>query len=212
MSSEAVVQPEQAQKNRLVIFCLVLAFVVPFVLGHLAYFHGWYAGGKTTNKGELIAPPIAFTSLGLKQVDGQLLDRKFLDRKWSLLYVLPADCQQACRNSLFQMRQVRKAAGRDSERIRLLVIQTQAPDAATEALLQKEFAEVARVSGEAAVIDHAFVAVDVSASRAGRVYAMDPMGMIMLRYAPQVDEKTSIIKAQDILTDLQKMLKDSQIG
>jgi cytochrome oxidase Cu insertion factor (SCO1/SenC/PrrC family) len=211
-NSSPVVSPAQLRKNRIVLILLLLSFVLPFVLGHLAYFQGWYQGGKTTNKGLLLSPPALLGALQLHDSSGRTLDKVWLDRHWWLVYVLPPRCEAACRNSLFQMRQVRKATGQDSERVRLLLVQLQAPDAATDALLKTEFADMVRVSGQAAMTDQGLAAAGPQSAAAGRVYIMDPLGAIMLAYAPEADEKASILKSQDILDDLKKLLKVSQIG
>lgn len=211
MSSSAVITPELARKNRRLLILLLLSFVLPFVVGHFAYVHGWFKGGQT-NKGELLAPPADFLKLGLRNDAGVALTPAFLDRKWWLVYVLPADCQQACRNSLYQMRQVRLASGREADRIKLLLVQPQVADAATEALLAKEFADMARVRGDAAALDAGLAGAGAGASQAGRSYIMDPLGILMLSYPPEADEKTSVIKSDNMLDDLKKLLKASQIG
>lgn len=203
-------RPEQARRNRLTLLLLALSFVLPFVVGHLAYTQGWYAGGAT-NKGDLLTPPAALADLQL-QANGRAVDRAFLNHRWQLVYALPAQCQQACRNSLFQMRQARRAMGAEADRIGLLLVQTQAPDAATASLLGQQFSDMVVVQGGAPALDRALAAAAPQASQAGRVYIMDPLGYIMLSYAPVADEKQSVVKTQDLLDDLKKLLKASQIG
>jgi cytochrome oxidase Cu insertion factor (SCO1/SenC/PrrC family) len=204
--------PAQARRNRLVLLMILLSFVAPFVIGHVAYFQGWFKGTATTNKGDLIDPPVAFADLHLQGADGQPLSPAFLDQHWRLVYVLPPQCEAACRNSLFQMRQVRRAAGQYADRVKLLLVQPQAPDAGTVTLLNQQFAEMQRVNGAAPTLDQALAVATPAASRAGRLYIMDAKGYIMLSYAPEADEKTSMVKAGDVLADLKKLLKDAEIG
>lgn len=199
------------RRNRILLLVLAASFIVPFLVGDLAYRMGWYEGGRT-NKGRLIDPPVAFASLATRDAGGRALDAAFLDKHWWLLYVLPAECEAACRNRLFQMRQVRKALGKEAERLRQVVVVTHALAPATEALLQQEFPGFLRVRGDAARVDAAFAAVLPAASRAGELYIMDPMGWLMLAYPPEADEKRSVEKAEDVLMDLRKLLKASRIG
>lgn len=203
--------PAVARKNRILLLLLAASFVVPFLVGDLAYRLGWYEGGRT-NKGQLIDPPVAFASLALRDDGGKALGAGFADKHWWLLYVVPADCAEACRNRLFQMRQVRKALGRESERLRQAVVVTGPLAPATEALLQQEFAGFQRLRGDAVSVDAAFAPVRPAASAAGELYIMDPMGWLMLSYPPEADEKRSVEKAEDVLMDLRKLLKASRIG
>jgi len=206
------IDPAQVRRNRIVLCLLLLSFVLPFVVGHLAYFDGWFKGTPTTNKGELLSPPAAFADLHLQGLDGKPLSAAFLDHHWWLLYVLPAQCDTACHNRLYQMRQVRRANGQEADRVKLVLVQPQQPDIATVGLLSQQFPDIVRVNGSAPAINQALAAATASAAGAGRLYIMDPMGYIMLSYAPEADEKTSIVKAQDVLDDLKNLLKASQIG
>lgn len=206
-----VVPPAQLRKNRRLLLILLASFVVPFLIGDLAYRMGWYQGGQT-NKGRLIDPPVAFTALAARDMADRPLDAAFADESWWLLYVMPAECEAACRNRLFQMRQVDKALGKESGRLRQLLVLTGPVAPETEALLQREFGEFVRIQGEAGGIDKSLAAVVPAASRAGLLYVMDPMGWIMLSYPPEADEKTSVEKAEDVLQDIRKLLKASRIG
>lgn len=203
--------PTAARKNRILLLILAASFIVPFLVGDLAYRMGWYEGGRT-NKGRLIDPPVAFASLAALDAGGRVLDAAFVDKHWWLLYVMPAECEAACRNRLFQMRQVRKALGKEAERLRQVVVVTGALAPATEALLQQEFPGFLRVRGDAARVDAALAAAVPAASSVGELYIMDPMGWLMLAYPPEADEKRSVEKAEDVLMDLRKLLKASRIG
>lgn len=211
MNDQVPVSPAQVKKNRLLLLLLLATFVVPFVAGDLAYKLGWYQGGKTNN-GQLIDPPAAFAGFKARGQDGTAVTVDFVKANWWLLYVMPAQCEQACRNRLFQMRQIRKALGKESERVKPLIVLTSALAPETEALLGKEFADFARVEAAAGDIDQALAKVLANGASAGNLFVMDPMGWLMLTYGPEVDEKTSVVKAEDVLNDLKKLLKASRIG
>ncbi|HCT42041.1 MAG TPA: hypothetical protein DF427_13010 [Moraxellaceae bacterium] len=211
MNDQVPVSPAQVKKNRLLLLLLLATFVVPFVVGDLAYKLGWYQGGKTNN-GQLIDPPAAFAGFKARGQDGTAVTADFVKANWWLLYVMPEQCGQACRNRLFQMRQIRKALGKESERVKPLIVLTSALAPETEALLGKEFADFARVEAAAGDIDQTLARVLANAASAGNLFVMDPMGWLMLTYGPEVDEKTSVIKAEDVLNDLKKLLKASRIG
>lgn len=209
--------PARARKNRFLLLVLAASFIVPFLVGDLAYRMGWYPGAQT-NKGRLIDPPVPFASLSVRDSGGQVLGAGFAGKHWWLLHVMSGDCAAACRNRLFQMRQVRRALGKEGERLRQAVILTAEPAPATRELLAREFPDFVLLVGENTPIDAAFRAgttgnaVAMPASGAGELYIMDPMGWIMLAYPPEADEKRSVEKAEDILSDLRKLLKASRIG
>lgn len=200
-----------ALKNRILLILLLSSFVLPFVIGDLAYKHNWYSGGKT-NHGNLITPPVAFAGLAPRDSQGKALSVDVTKTKWWLLYVMPAQCESACRNRLFQMRQTTVALGKEADRVRQLLVLTAPLSVETTALLAREFPGFLQVQADTLAVDKAFAGVTRDAASAGNLYVMDPMGWMMLFYTPEADEKTSIIKAEDILMDLKKLLKDSRIG
>lgn len=218
----------RARKNRILLLLLAASFIVPFLVGDLAYRMGWYEGGQT-NKGRLIDPPVPFASLSVRDSAGKVLGAGFADKHWWLLHVMEGDCATACRNRLFQMRQVRRALGKEGDRLRQALVLTSEASPATRELLAREFPDFVLLVGEAAPIDAAFRAGVATpgpgrsgagapaagakpASQAGELYIMDPMGWIMLAYPPEANEKRSVEKAEDVLSDLRKLLKASRIG
>lgn len=212
MTETAPPSPAQVRRNRWLLVLVLASFILPFVVGDLAYKFGWYQGAQT-NRGQLINPPLAFAGLAARNADGAAVDAAYADGKWWLVYVLPPVCEQACRNRLFQMRQVRLATGRESDRVRQLVITTAALPADIDALLRAEFPDFQRLEADAASADRVLApAAGPAGSAAGLLYLMDPMGWMMLSYPPEADEAASIVKGEDVLKDLRKLLKASQIG
>ena len=184
---------------------------MPFVLGDLAYRFGWYKGGQT-NHGELISPPVAVADLSLTDASQKKVEAGFTQRTWWLVYVLPEVCDQACKNRLYQMRQVDAALGKEAGRVQQLIVQTAPLSAETEQLIAREFAQFTRVHGQVDRIDQALKRVDATAVKSGSLYIMDPMGWIMMRYQAENDEAKSVVEAEDILNDMKKLLKSSRIG
>jgi cytochrome oxidase Cu insertion factor (SCO1/SenC/PrrC family) len=153
----------------------------PFVLGWLAYQWHWVPG-RTGNYGELIAP---------RAVAGPLAP---LRGKWVLVTFDAAACDAACERKLYVVRQVRRAQGKDMERIERLWVVTDAgrPRPALLAAI-----EGAHVSADGALVK-AFP--DTAA-----IYLVDPMGNLMLRFPPDPDPSKMI-------KDLQRLLKYSGAG
>ena len=116
-----------ARAKLLLIF---LACAAPFVLGWAAWFFGW-APGTTGNYGELIAPrPLAGEPLAA------------LRGKWVMVMFDAAACDAYCEKKLYYMRQVRRAQGKNMQRVERLWIVT---DAGTPASALAPLTEGARV-------------------------------------------------------------------
>ena len=163
---------------------LALLFTVcaaPFVLGWLAYQWHWVPG-RTGNYGALIPPRV---------VAGPL---EPLRGKWVLVTFDAAACDAACERKLYVVRQVRRAQGKDMERIERLWIVTDAGKPRPELLAAIEGARVSADAGMAQAFP----------DTAG-IYLVDPIGNLMMRF-PGDPDPSQVIK------DLQRLLKYSGTG
>jgi hypothetical protein len=130
------------KKNRLLLLAI-------FALGFLPFISAWYlslnksllASRHTTNKGDLITPPITsqrsdFTALDTASIP-KLAD---LPGRWLIANVLPtADCGAVCLKAILQTRQLHLMLNKDMLRTRRIVLAWQAPNAeATQQLAVKE--------------------------------------------------------------------------
>jgi hypothetical protein len=161
---------------------LFLACAAPFVLAWAAWYFGW-APGATGNYGELIAP---------RPVSGEPLAA--LRGKWVMVMFDAAACDAYCEKKLYYMRQVRRAQGKDQERIERLWIVTDGGKPRPEVLAAVEGTHLSRTSpagfpGEPR--DH--------------IYLVDPLGNLMMRFPRDPDPSR-------MLKDLQRLLKYSRIG
>jgi len=156
----------------------------PFALGWLAYEYGWFSG-QPSNYGELIKP---------RPIDGALAA---LRGKWVLLTADAAACSAACERKLYIVRQVRKAQGKDAERIERLWVVTDAGKPRAELAAALEGAHVATPSAPflqslpGAPLEH--------------IYLVDPLGNLMMRFPAEADPAKMI-------KDLERLLKYSSFG
>lgn len=79
--------------------CLVIIFLTPGIFAYLFYQHPNWLSGVTTNKGQLLKPPV-------------YLAKFTKETKWGLLLWNPGLCLQNCRQQLNKMTRVRVALGR----------------------------------------------------------------------------------------------------
>lgn len=170
------------QAKLLAIFAVCAA---PLVLGTLAYVFRW-TPGSSGNYGELIAPQ----ALAVPPFDR-------LRGKWLLVAFDSAACDTACERKLYYMRQVRKAQGKDQDRVERLWLLTDAGTPRRELLAAIEGTQIVRAD---ASLERLF-----PGRATEHIYVVDPIGNLMLRFPPQPDPSK-------MLKDLQRLLKYSRIG
>jgi hypothetical protein len=180
--------PSEPQKRgRAQLALLALFFAAPFALAWLAYWLDW-APGATSNYGELVAPPRALSGAPLERLRG----------KWVLVTFDAATCDPYCERKLYFMRQLRRAQGRNQERVERLWLLTDGARPAPRLLaaiagtrLAPAAAHAPRFPAAGAVTDH--------------IYLVDPLGNLMMRYPRDPDPG-------QMLKDLRRLLRTSQIG
>lgn len=190
----------QAQKGsaRWVVVALLLSFTLPFVIGQLAYDRHWVGGGAT-NKGELLTPPIELRKHFAVTQQEDLKDR------WWVSYVLPATCDAYCEQTLQALPRLQETLGRERSRVGLLLIRT---EASAEVLLPPASSEIRIMS----LSQRQLAETGLSGTASSPWLIMDPLGWVMLRYQPPETLAESLVRAQLLLDDLQKLLKASRIG
>lgn len=203
--STSVEQPEQSKKrNPYTPWFVVIAFVAPVVAAYALFFLG-ITPPAYSNKGELLDPIIDVESFALSDDSNNVLGREAItEHKWHMMYFVGSSCDDACNQSLYNMRQINIAAGKYANRLQRLLVHLEAPAEEFQALVAKEYPQARHVNANAETIDAALQEVGPQ-FRANEIYIMDPLGNIMLRYTQEQSYK-------DILHDLKKLFKVSQIG
>lgn len=192
-------------KGRAALAGLGLLFLGPLALAWMLYGSGAWRPDGQVNHGRLVRPPVPTPEAAFELVSGGQTAQDFLRRHWTMLYLTENGCDEACLSSLVQMRQVRLSLGRYSERIeRVLLVDGPAPDSGTRSRLAVEHPGllVPVASGAAG---RELVAALSAAGGAGRVFIVDPLGNLMLSYAPGSEPG-------DMKEDLKRLLSLSRIG
>jgi cytochrome oxidase Cu insertion factor (SCO1/SenC/PrrC family) len=163
-------------KNKVLLVGLVCA--APLVLGTLAYVYKWDVG-SSGNYGELLAP---------QPLSGPPFDR--LRGKWLLVALDSAVCDAWCEKKLYYLRQVRRALGKDMDRVERLWLLTDDAKPRAELLQAIEGTLIERTPRMDAFpgkpVDH--------------LYVVDPLGNLMMRY-PRDPDPSKMLK------DLQRLMK-----
>ena len=175
------------RRGRLKLALLAAFFLLPMGASWVIW-HFELAPGAAGNYGTLLSPrPAALPSLaGLKG-------------KWVLVQFDAGACAAACERKHYFMRQVRRAQGKEMERVgRLWVI----VDAA-----QPSPALLAAIEGTVVAGEGAAPAASFPAERAvtEHIYLVDPLGNLMMRFPPDPDPAR-------VIKDLKHLLKFSGFG
>jgi hypothetical protein len=202
------------RRQRRTLIGLALMFFAPLGLAfYLYYGKSWHPGGRV-NAGELIAParPLPSLALPLAGAAGAgpgaggvgETNPQFLKGKWTFLYVQHGRCDDECRRHLYDTRQVRLALDRDTNRVQRVFI----GDGDCCDLQELKAAHPDLIAIRASPEDEPLLALlpmGAGAVNAHRVYLIDPLGNLMMFYAPEA-------KSKGMLDDMKRLLRLSSIG
>lgn len=188
---------------------LFLVFLIPLLAALFMYVTGDTISKTTTNRGQLIQPPRDFKQLTIVNADGSSAGNPFKNH-WLLLYVAPKACEQTCQRDLYFMRQIWIATNKNSYRVQRAIM-TFASSPADKKLA--ELLQTTEYQGtQHVIVDRQQFAQLMQglpstnlALTSGYIYLVDPLGNIMMAYAPDANPS-------GILKDLEKLLRVSQIG
>lgn len=190
--------PNVAQRSFRINLVLIFAvFAVPLIAAYLSYYV-WPPQGRL-NYGELIDPK-TMPDVALRDADGKEFSLSTLRGKWIMLSVDSADCDEACDQKLFLMRQTRISMTKEMNRIeRVLLLRG---DAKATAELAKKYPGMHILSGANDSLLNTFPGAP---NAADHIYLVDPVGQVMMRYVKNPD-------ATGIRRDLTRLLSVSQVG
>jgi hypothetical protein len=198
---------ESARRSSAQIWLLVAVFFAPLLLAFLLYYGGagWRPAGST-NRGELIQPPRPLPRVELPTLAGAALPPEIWHGKWTLVYVGDGRCEERCREALTLLRQTRLALNTDMARVQRIFLTTGNCCDQNYLDVQQPGLAVARVDNDAGAALLAAFPDAQSATLAGWIYIVDPLGNLMMRHAAQN------VPSKDLLEDLRRLLKLSHIG
>ena len=136
----------------------------------------------TTNKGDFVTPPTTLAEVGWIDATGRLIDGQ---GKW-WLWLNDSSCQSDCDEIIARLIATHTLLNRQSDRARLAIL---LPDGSSPTALPTE---VTVLSG-------------VQKRMPEGIYIIDPIGNFVFRYGVDGNPK-------DVLSDLKRLLKMSQIG
>jgi hypothetical protein len=185
--------------KRFKLLLFVGLLVLPTALAYISYSQFNWRPSAHKNYGELLpAMPLANTT-GVWS-DGTVAGFELTRGKWVLTYVGPSKCAEACRQSLYFMRQARILQDSERYRIELVWVVTDAGEAEQSALQATPGLRAWR--SDTPALTRQFV---TETANAGHIYFIDPLGNPILRFPTPPDAKRMV-------KDIKLLLKASQIG
>lgn len=184
-------------------FAMILLFGLPYAISWYFIYSGDPVSiEKPNNHGELVSPVIALGEFSLEQEDGAFLTDADIAGSWSLITVT-SSCEKPCQETLFSIRQNRKAMGVNRKVIKPIIL-LENPEALSGLSidLNKEFPQLAIITdkNEATLrIKQAFA--NVTPVIENSIFMVDPYGNLMMVYPAGSDQKKGVLK------DLQRLLK-----
>lgn len=202
-NSQTKGEASQARGRRILLILLAIT-LLPVAIAWTLYLIDWRPQ-RTVNYGELVQPARPLVDLNFTAVDGTPRSLLALRGKWTLFYIGPGSCPEACRATLYQLQQVVLTQGKEMDRIRRVFLAEGAVERPALARLPEEFAGLEAWTGEARTIEALRAQLAVPGEASGRVYLIDPLGNLMLTYPAGFD-------ASGMRKDLGRLLRVSRVG
>jgi len=194
--------PASQKKYKRTLITLAALFMLPIIIAYVGWWQGWFNQLSKTNHGKLLNPVITFEQAKFMDSKGLVPLKSFKNLWWIIYISADKDCQLSCQANAYLINQVRTAQAKETDRVdRLMVHVGNGFSEASKSYVREHF-EV-----------HFFTKLSQqSLLSKNKIYLMDPHGNIMLEYDAVKDEKEAVKKGGDLVKDLKKLLKISQIG
>jgi hypothetical protein len=190
-------------RNLRLVAMLGTLFLLPLALAFWVYYGTDWRPLRTVNHGELITPVRPLPAIQLQPaIATDAAPAELFQHKWSLVYVGDGQCDAACRESLYVMRQTRLSLNSEMGRVERVFLAT--AHCCARDFLTHEYpgVRVLDASGAAAV---PVLSVFPAGQREQSLFIVDPLGNLMMSYDVRQNPK-------GLLQDLKKLLSLSHIG
>lgn len=205
-NSESVQEKQPKKTSRFTAYLLFGVGGIPIILAFFMYFSGTMIPQARTNHGTFILPPMDMSTWGLTAELESVSEDK--DSKWQLIVVGEGECAKQCQESLYNIRQVNTALGREAKRVEHSYIElNQSLNSDLQQLIRKEHPnmKVFFADKNSVVSDVTEKLNDSAGLNKNYIFIADPLGNVMMYYTPKN-------VGRDILDDMKRLLKVSKIG
>ncbi len=191
----------------LVLILLLLVITGPLLFAWILVQKNDARQFRLNNHGDLISPVQNINQFTLIDITKhENLKGSTLNGKWWLVYVAPKRCQEECHSTLYNMRQIRTALGKESNRLdRLFIARPDCPQSLCETFLNENYPDMRKVTLSPADFSTLLSPLGDNLTRemVGELYLIDPKGNAMMHFSIETP-------AKDILTDIKRLLRVSK--
>jgi hypothetical protein len=184
----------QIKRGRWKLVLVIAVCAAPLLLSYFTYYVIKPEG--RTNYGTLLDPRLYSTP---QKLTAELTSYK---GQWIMLQVSSSDCEQACQNTLLNMRQLQLMQGKDRDRIERVMLITDTNPLETSLLKIYDGTHFLPIDSKAV---ETWLPAEPGSTIQDRIYLIDPLGNLMMRYPVDADPNK-------IKKDITKLLKASSIG
>jgi cytochrome oxidase Cu insertion factor (SCO1/SenC/PrrC family) len=181
---------------------LAALFLLPLLLAFLFYYGSSWRPARLVNHGALITPARALPAVRLRRISVAAAPDTPFRGKWSLVYVADGACEEACRRTLYLMRQTRLALNNDMTRVERVLLARDECDGCADLVRDNPGLTVLAAGGPEAT---ALIGQFPGPLREQSLVVVDPLGNLMMSYDGRQDP-------HGLLEDLKKLLRLSHIG
>jgi hypothetical protein len=182
--------------GRKTLLVLMVVFLLPFILAATLHLVGWKASGRSY--GDLLQPPRSLQLRDLQDAQGKPFGVQRWKKKWTMVMVVDA-CEATCRTQLQKLQNLRVSLGKDAGRVQQVLLMP----AGKAAVPQSDI--VVLTGADAADFALQFKLAGQSAIPPERLYLVDPLGNLMMSYAPGYEPR-------GLRDDVLHLLKNSWAG
>jgi hypothetical protein len=196
-------------RNLRTLGALAALFLLPLVIAFCTYYGtDWRPSGRV-NHGQLISPARPLPAVALPRVGLETgtpgappAAATPFRSHWSLVYVGGGDCDAACREALYLMRQTRLGLNNDMTRVERVFLVSRG--CCNRSFLAHEHAGL-QVLDASAPAAESLLALFPAEGREHTLFVVDPLGNLMMSYDARGNP-------HGLLEDLKKLLRLSHIG
>ena len=191
------------------LWLLIFTFIAPIGAAYWLY----NVGGteNTVNKGEFVTSGVQLMDMGLTTLEGKAATEKDLYGHWHMMVFMNADCEKQCEETVYTVRQIKTSLHKESPRfVNVLIHFDKNIDTKFNEKIKTHYANFDRYLADKETFNNALCYAGDQLVQKNIMFIVDPIGNVILKYKMDQDAEGSISK--DIISDIKRLLKASQIG
>jgi len=199
---------ELRSRNLRTLATLAALFLLPLAMAFCTYYGTEWRPSGHLNHGQLISPARPLPAVALPRVSLETSTPAAppaptpFRSHWSLVYVGGGDCDAACREALYVMRQTRIGLNNNMTRVERVFLVSRG--CCNRPLLAREQAGLVVLDASVPPAE-SLLALFPAAGREHTLFVVDPLGNLIMSYDARGNPR-------GLLEDLQKLLRLSHIG